>query len=344
MASPIAAEWDIDGAVTALAYSRDDAWLAVGSGSGNIYFLNIRNGSPDFTVVAAHDGAVLSIAPDLKHGMFITGGEDGRVLSVSAEGVTELANHKGAWIEHVATVPDLGQRLYAERKNLHRMDAEGKPYGTPLAHPSTVSGIAVDSKSRRVAIPHYNGVTLWWLKPEKTTSEMLEWKGSHIAALWHPKEQIVITSMQDAALHGWRMQDKAEMRMSGYAAKVQSVAFIEDGKYLASSGADAVICWPFFGGGPWGKSPLTIGPDTGSLVSMIAAHSRDPLIAAGYEHGGLALVPLYEQGSLQLLPATNVPLTAMGWSGAGDALFVGDEKGKLYLFTVESVSAAYAPQ
>jgi len=77
------------------------------------------------------------------------------------------------------------------------------------------------------------------------------------------------------------------------------------------------------------------------LVSMVAAHTRDPLIAAAYAHGGAALVPLYEQGSLQLLPATNVPITAMGWSAAGDALFVGDENGKLYLFTVESVSAAF---
>ncbi|MGE3770313.1 MAG: WD40 repeat domain-containing protein [Bdellovibrionales bacterium] len=342
-ASPIAAEWNVEGAVTALAISRDDKWLAVGSGSGNIYLLDIRSGNPDFTVIAAHDGACLSLAPDLEDGAFLSGGDDGRVVSVSADGVQELASHKGAWIEHVATAPELGQRLYAERKNLHRLDADGNVFGAPLEHPTTVAGIGVDTKQKRVACAHYNGVTLWWLKPEKTTAETLEWKGSHTGVLWHPKEQIVLSMMQEPALHGWRLTDMQEMRMSGYHSKVQSIAFMEGGKYLASAGSDQVICWPFFGGGPWGKSPLGVGPDAGSLVSLVATHSQDPLIAVGYAHGGLALVPLYEGGSLQLLAPTNVPLTAMQWTAAGDALFAGDENGKLYLFTVESVSAAFKP-
>ena len=339
--SPIAAEWNVDGAVTALAFSRDDRWLAIGSASGHVYLFDIRAGHAELVVIPAHQGAVLALAPDIADDVFVSGGEDGRVMSITMAGARELASHKGAWIEHVAAVPDLQQRLYTERKNVHRLDATGQPFGAPLAHPTTAAGIAVDAKQRRVAVPHYNGVTLWWLKPRDTTAETLEWKGSHTGALWHPKEQIVVSRMQEPALHGWRMQDKAEMRMSGYAAKVESIAFMEGGKYLASAGADVVICWPFFGGGPWGKSPLTVGPDTGALVSMVAAHTRDPLIAAAYAHGGAALVPLYEQGSLQLLPATNVPITAMGWSAAGDALFVGDENGKLYLFTVESVSAAF---
>jgi len=42
------------------------------------------------------------------------------------------------------------------------------------------------------------------------------------------------------------------MRMSGYPAKTEALSFTAKGKWLATSGADAMVLWPFFGGGPMG--------------------------------------------------------------------------------------------
>ena len=44
------------------------------------------------------------------------------------------------------------------------------------------------------------------------------------------------------------------MRMSGYPTKPESISFSRSGRWLASSGADTVVLWPFFGGGPMGNA------------------------------------------------------------------------------------------
>src|SRR5438105_4011632 len=67
---------------------------------------------------------------------------------------------------------------------------------------------------------------------------MLAWKGSHLAVRFSPDGRFVITSMQEPGLHGWRLSDRKDMRMSGYSARVRSLAFAADGRSLATSGAN----------------------------------------------------------------------------------------------------------
>ena len=45
--------------------------------------------------------------------------------------------------------------------------------------------------------------------------------------------------MQENALHGWRLSDGQHMRMSGYPSKTHILSFTRNGKWLATSGADA---------------------------------------------------------------------------------------------------------
>ncbi len=50
------------------------------------------------------------------------------------------------------------------------------------------------------------------------------------------------------------------MRMSGYPAKTRSLSWSHDGKWLATSGAEAAIVWPFESKeGPMGKPPRECG-------------------------------------------------------------------------------------
>ena len=49
----------------------------------------------------------------------------------------------------------------------------------------------------------------------RPSREFLEWKGSHIDVTWSPDGRFVVTSMQENALHGWRLRpDKGHMRMT----------------------------------------------------------------------------------------------------------------------------------
>ncbi len=174
----------------------------------------------------------------------VTGGDDGRLVRIGADGaMEEIFRTGGKWIEQVAASPASGALACAAGK-------EAIVFATPRAasrrftHPATVMGLAFDPKGKRIAAAHYNGVTLWWIGAENASGAFLEWKGSHTAVLWHPGGEFIVTAMQENMLHGWRLADGKHMRMSGYPAKVtRSFSWSPDGDWLATSGADAcVIC------------------------------------------------------------------------------------------------------
>ena len=133
-------------------------------------------------------------------------------------------------------------RLWAGKRVIARDD---KGREKILEVPSTARGLAFAPKGYRLAISHYNGATLWFPNVE-AKPEVLEWKGSHLDVTWSPDARFVVTSMQENALHGWRLiPDKGHMRMSGYPSKTRSFSWSGDGKWLATSGAEAAIIWPF---------------------------------------------------------------------------------------------------
>ena len=340
--SPIDHEWNLGSAVMALSLCDRSRTLVAATADGTAQRLSYDH--DNLQAIALHDGSTLCLANGFAPGSFIAGGDDGRVVRLDADGtVTELASHKGKWIEHLAVAPKLKQIFYAFGKELHRLREDGSVAAAPWIQPHTIGGIALHPQEKRLAVAQYNQVNVYPLNVKHAEPLKLEWKGAHLHCLWHPAGDIVMTTMQEAAIHGWRLSDKAEMRMQGYESKVESMAFMEGGKYLATAGSGLVICWPFFGGGPWGKTPLTIGTDAGGVATNLAAHPRDPLVATGYENGSLHLIPLFEGGPLPLLPATNDRISALGWTADGQQLFVGTEGGRLVRFTVDSVSAAFRP-
>ena len=117
----------------------------------------------------------------------------------------------------------------------------------------------------------------------------LEWKGSHTAIAIHPDGDAVVTAMQENALHGWRLSDSQHMRMSGYPAKTETLSFTRNGKWLATSGADAMVLWPFFGGGPMGKAPIELAGGDGITCTRVAAHPQQEMVAGGFADGLVVL-------------------------------------------------------
>ena len=138
---------------------------------------------------------------------------------------------------------------------MHLFDAAGKKL-KELPHPSSVTGLAFDGKGKRIGASHYNGASLWFVAAKTDSPRLAGMEGQpyrHRACI--PEGEAVVTAMQENALHGWALPDGKHMRMSGYPGKTQSMSFTRTGKWLATSGADAMVLWPFFGGGPMGKAP-----------------------------------------------------------------------------------------
>ncbi|WP_149537934.1 WD40 repeat domain-containing protein [Siccirubricoccus phaeus] len=301
-----------------------DGTFGFALGDGTVHLA--KPGATEWQAVAAHDGAVLALCPDVKTG-FLTGGDDGRFLRIAPDGaVTDIAR-LGAmkWVEHVAA-HESGVRAAAVGKQLHLFDAKGEKLKT-LTTPSAVAGIAFDGKGKRVAASHYNGASLWFVAAKEDKARLLEWKGSHTTIVISPDGTHVVTAMQENALHGWRLSDSQHMRMSGYPSKTKFLSFTARGKWLATSGADSIVIWPFFGGGPMGKAPTELAGGDGVLCSAVACHPQHEIVAAGFADG---LVLLAEIASGRVVPVAapgHGPVSALGWNASGSHLAFGTETG-----------------
>ena len=80
------------------------------------------------------------------------------------------------------------------------------------------------------------------------------------------------------------------MRMSGYSARVRSLGWTPGGKWLATSGSNQLVLWPFQAkDGPMGKQPQHRGAD-GAAVEVVACHPKQDVVAVGYADGFVLLV------------------------------------------------------
>ena len=134
--------------------------------------------------------------------------------------------------------------------------------------------------------------------------------------------------MQEPALHGWRVVDAKHMRMSGYSARVRSFAWTAGGKWLATSGSEQLVLWPFQGkDGPMGKTPRLLAP-TEHQVDAVACHPREAIVAAGYADGLVLIVRIEDGAEILAKKPGEAAVTAMAWSTDGTLLAFGTEIGE----------------
>lgn len=273
--------------------------------------------------IAAHSGTILSFAGDARR--LLTGGDDGRVVATKGDGSFEvLFEQKGRWIDQVASGPD-GAAAFSAGKTAHFRPAKGEPKSFDF--PSTVGGLAFAPKGTRLAVAHYGGASLWF--PNAVAKpEFLEWKGSHRGVVWHPDGRFLVTTMQEPALHGWKLPEGTHMRMSGYPSRVRSMEFTAGGRYLATSGSTEVILWPFIAkDGPMGKAPSMLAPRD-VRVTRVAVHPKEEVVAVGYEDGLALLVRVADAAEILIRSPGGSAVTALAWRSDGGAVAIGTEDGK----------------
>jgi WD40 repeat protein len=280
------------------------------------------DGEGEGTQLGVHGGGILCSASDGKR--LITGGDDGMVVAVDAKGEIETlgtdARHR--WIDSVAVHADgavawsAGKTAFVKTK-----DAE-KSFDAP----STVGGLAFAPKGLRLAIAHYNGVTLWF--PNMAAKpEVLEWKGSHLGVMFSADNRFLVTAMHEPALHGWRLADGKHMRMTGYPGRVRSMSWSVGGKVLATSGADTVILWPFGSkDGPMGKEPAMLAP-LQAKVAAVACHPKSDILAAGYSNGTILMVRIQDGAEVLVRRNADAPVSALAWNAKGTLLAFATDDG-----------------
>jgi WD40 repeat protein len=311
--------------------------VALGASVSSAYFLGDRaafvgaeenvslvDAQGEISKVAVLGGGILCSVSDGKR--IVMGGDDGKLVALDLKGdVTELAvDPKRRWIDNVALHPD---GAYAWSVGKTAFVRSGKNEEKSFEVPSTVGGLAFAPKGLRLAIAHYNGVTLWF--PNMAANgEFLEWAGSHLGVTFSPDNKFLVTTMHEPALHGWRLADNRHMRMSGYPGRVRSMSWSASGKFLATSGADMVIMWPFGSkDGPMGKEPAMLAP-LQARVAVVACHPKQDILACGYSDGTILMVRLEDGAEILVRRNGTAPVTALAWNAKGTLLAFADEDGE----------------
>jgi WD40 repeat protein len=281
--------------------------------------------------VAIHSGGILASAGDGTR--IVTGGDDGQLIATDADGAHQVlaTEDKKRWIDQVALGPD-GAVAWSAGKVAHVRTGKGEL--RQFEAPSTVAGLAFFPKGFRLVIAHYNGATLWFPNAAGAKPEVFEWKGSHLGVTVSPDGKFLITTMQEQTLHGWRIVDAKHMRMSGYSARVRSLSWTHDGRFLATSGSEQLILWPFDGkDGPMGRQP-TMFAHSPARCSVVACHPKQPVAAAGFSDGSVLLVRLDDGALILAREADGQPVSAIGWDSSGQVLAFGTEQGLAGVLTL----------
>src|SRR3954470_21326244 len=117
------------------------------------------SGAGEIARVAVHGGGILCVASDGER--IVMGGDDGKVVALDAKGVTATlpTDPKRRWIDNVAVHPD-GAVAWSAGKTAFVRDRKGEEKSLDVASP--VGGLAFAPKGLRLAVAHYNGLSLWF--------------------------------------------------------------------------------------------------------------------------------------------------------------------------------------
>ncbi len=321
-----------DAPVSACAFSRDGATVAFALGDGRVRVLSAE--VKDAATPAAeplHKGAVLSLIADPLGDGFVSGGDDGRVLRIAADGsASEMANQKGKWIDRLAAHRSNGTIAAGAGKMALVIDkaGEAREFGP---HQSTVTGIDFSKDGSRIACSHYDGITIWSIGQVILPPRRFGWRGSHVALKWSPDGKFIATATQENGIHAWRIAQASDMRMEGYPAKVKSLSWSADARWLYTSAQPVFTAWPFAGKGPEGRPPLQFGDEGAGLFTVVAAHPTAEYVAGGYDSGELQIGDVKARRSAVLRMSDGSPIGALAWSADGTRLAAGNDNGDMVL-------------
>jgi FOG: WD40 repeat len=331
--------WQFKSGVVAVAAAEQAGVAGFGLGDGSIALRPFDDPQAPSTrrLIVHADAALLCMAAGPDGSSFISGGDDGRLILSTVEGeASELAAVPRKWIEQVVVADNGSAIAYSAGKRVGLLSSAGQQIAIFEDHPSTVSGLAFNPKGKRLAVSHYGGVSLWWVKAEAQQPKRLNWKSSHLTVTWSPDGKFIMTATQENEMHGWRLSDAADMRMSGYPAKPKSFSWSRDGRWLATSGAEVVVVWDCKGKGPMGSKPEELSQ--GELVTAVAFHPRHGLVASGHADGQLKLGRIADNSSIDLERVGTAPITALHWTADGRYLLAGGEEGAAGILDFEAGS------
>ncbi|TVR25545.1 MAG: hypothetical protein EA389_08600 [Ilumatobacter sp.] len=296
--------WRIDLAdyVAALDVAPHGELLVAGSLSGDAALIDTDDGRV-VAKLADHRFGVLSAAWTPDGGAVAVGGHDGVVHLYGPSGGCFASHELGGWVADLAWSPDGSTLAAAVGKTLVLIQrANGCPHRfDPVA--STITAVAWAVNGKRVGVTAYGGVT--WFDPDAVPAteavRTYPWKGSLLSLVMSPTGKWACGGAQDASVHLWKLWSGDDLAMSGYPAKLEHLAFRDDGRWMASACLGEITVWDFGGKGPAGSRPAA-GEEHARHISSLDWEPDGERLLTGAADGRMILWPSPRKQGQQLTP------------------------------------------
>lgn len=329
---PLAAAWQatLDDYPTALAVSRDGAVIAAGTASGKVFVFDASAGDLLHTL-DAHAGGVLALA--FGRNQLASAGQDGhaRLWDVKSGSATAALPGGSGWVSHLQWTPD-GKRLATAADKSVKLWNE---QGTALQQWSAtagINGLAFNAVGGLLAATAGAEVLLWRCA-DGGLDRTLKWVSTLINAHWSPDGKVLAAGSIDKSVHFWRAGAWLDSKMGGYAKKPQALAWSADSKFLATTGEDAIIVWPFVGKGPEGSKPMQLLHHL-RAPEVLAAHPKKPLLLSGSPDKTLVLWDLKLGEAPQGFASMSAAISALTFHPALPLAFATDADGQLAAYWI----------
>jgi WD40 repeat protein len=330
--------WDVDAPLTGVSVECSGRFAAFGGGDGCVRVIDLLCKERRLGTWSLTDGAVIALAADCHALGFLCGTDDGAVYQVHAEdGPSELARlDRSSWPDQLVTHTS-GLRAIADGRQVRLLDADGRQINSLGTHPSTVAGMCFDDQGRRLAVSHYNGVSLWTLDEQSSEPQHLHHRGSHLSLSWSKDGRYLVTATQENIPHAWDLVSGRDADLGQSLNKIKSLSWSADGRWLLASGSDTVSAWQFMDGDLPPAAPRMLGRYSEDLVGQVSAHPDLALTAAGYNDGVLDLISLAPKPQRHCLAdPKGRAVVALAWSPDGTELLGGCSDGHLFAYRFDN--------
>ncbi|MDD3030433.1 MAG: WD40 repeat domain-containing protein [Alphaproteobacteria bacterium] len=341
MTDTVYAQWALGAPILSLCSNRRGDWMAVACADGGVRFLPASDEAIAPVTVSAHKGAFL-LAPDADAHAFLSAGEDGTfsILDPLIEAPTVLEERSGQVLSGVSSTPHGEKRAYGAGRDVIVLRDDGTPqFPKPMTITASLRGMSFCPDGTQLAVSCDGRVFLWSVDPSRSEPDLLSEEGVALEPVWG--DGVLFAFLRDGALGGWTLGDRAVILLPGYDAPPLSMGFSAGGRFLVTSGAPQALCWEKKASG-FASSPFRLGEPGKRLVSFVAPHPSEALVALGYDDGLLVLAPLDGRREIILRPPCGAGVCGLSWNGPGDALFAAVRPDILLLFTLKSVRKAFS--
>jgi WD40 repeat protein len=163
------------------------------------------------------------------------------------------------------------------------------------------------------------------------------WPAACLTATYSPNGKVLASGMQDGTVHFWMLTTGKDSQMRGYGSKVTLTEWSANSRYLATAAGAEVVVWDFGGKGPEGSAPLELSGHTERITHLAFQPDGPWLVSAGRDWRLTLWQPGKEKQAVDA-HLTGGEITAVKWSPDGRRLAVGEAKGRLTIYELQSRS------